>query len=117
VASAVRGRWARQGRVCVAGRRGVAAGSAREGGDLDRVVAEHAPAAPDAGADEAADAGPAPAVLTFERGDPALGTGAPFDELDEVVGGFYRLACLARLALTQDGNEVDAELVEVVIDR
>jgi len=73
-------------------------GSAREGGDLDGVVAEDAPAAPGAGAGEAAEAGPVPAVLSLQRGDPALGAGAPFDEFDEVIAWFDGLAFLAGLA-------------------
>ncbi len=74
------------------------AGSVGEGGDLGRVVAEHAPPAPDAGAGKTTDAGPVEPVLSFQRRDPAFGTGAPFDEFDEPCGGLDLLAFLAGLA-------------------
>jgi len=107
----------RAGALTQDGRVGGVGRSAGEGGDLDRVVPEHAPAAPGAGAGEAAEAGAVPAVLTFQGGDSAFGAGAPFDECDEVIGRFDRSAGLAGLALSEDGDKVDTEFGEVVIER
>ena len=56
-------------------------------------------------------------VLALQRGDPTFGAGAPFHQLDEVVGLLDGLAGLAGLALAQHGDEVDAERVEFLVDR
>ena len=57
------------------GSSGCCRASVGEGGDLDRVVAEDAPAAPDPGAFETAESRSCPSVLAFQRSDSAFGAG------------------------------------------
>ena len=49
-------------------------------------------------------------MLAFQRGDSALGAGAPLDELDEAVGCFDLLAGFAGLTLAEDRDECDTRL-------
>jgi hypothetical protein len=46
-----------------------------------------------------------------------FGADAAFDEFDEVIRRFDGLALLAGPALAQDGDQVHAELAEILIDR
>jgi hypothetical protein len=56
-------------------------------------------------------------VLALQGGDPTLGSGAPFDEFDEVVGVLDGLTDAAGLAFSEDGDQVDTEPPEVLVDR
>ena len=94
----------------------VVAGSVGESGDLDRVVAEDAPAAPGSGAFETSESGSSPSVLALQCGDSALGAGAPFDEFNEPVFGLDLLAALAGLTLPENRDELDTKVRESVID-
>jgi hypothetical protein len=75
------------------------------------------PATPGPSTFEISDPGSTPSVLTLEGGDAALGTGAPLDELDEVVSGFDASPSCSGLALAQDGDGLDAESLELGVHR
>ena len=90
--------------------------SVGERGDLDRVVAEHAPAAPGSCALEPAQTCPSPSVLALQRGDATLRAGAPLHEFDEAVAGLDLLAGFAGLTLAEDRDEFHTEFGEFVVD-
>ena len=88
-----------------------------EAGDLDQVVGQDAPSAPDPCAFESAVAGSFPTVLPFQGGYAPFGTGAPLDQLDEPVLGLGVAARSAGLTFAGDRHQVDTEVFELGVDR
>ena len=102
-------------RPCRAGRFGPV-GSAGEGGDLDAVVGQDAPSAPDVGAVDSGEPGPVPTVLAFEGGDAGFGPGAPLHEVLEGGSVFDVPASSAGWPGSGDRDRFDSELFEGVIN-
>jgi hypothetical protein len=92
--------------------RDVVADSPGEPGDLDRVVAERMPEPHQVRVSSRPRSQARPQLCCASRRRCDLGSGAPLDKLDEIVGGFGRLASLAGFASAEDRDEVHTELDE-----
>src|SRR5437764_1468640 len=78
---------------------------ADEPADLDAVVSEDAVAAPDLGAAHTVHEAAVPAVAALQRGDAALRTCAPFDELAEPAGLRHRMVQMGARHSTRDAHK------------
>ena len=102
-------------RICLYGL--VLCGLSRcQGGDLHKVVGEHAVSAPDGGAFAAVDSAAVPLVAVFEVADAPFAAGAPLDEFAEGGPAFVALPDRSGSAFSWNGNGFDAEIVEIFVD-